>query len=273
MPDTTPSRTDAGTEHSWATKVAARLRGAPSPILRRVYAGLRAVYHLRHRRICPICDGRAERFQPLTQFSPPDLLCPGCGSYARHRALWLFLTERTDLFSSELRLLHVAPEPMYEPILRSRPNLVYLSADLEASLAMTQFDVTDIPYPAESFDVILCSHVLEHVVDDRRAMSELYRVLATDGWAVIQSPVDATRASTFEDPEITDPAERERLFHQHDHVRVYGRDYKHRLEEAGFLVEVVPFADQLDPGVVDRHGLQPSEHIHVCRKPRSDAGD
>jgi SAM-dependent methyltransferase len=145
-------------------------------------------------------------------FPPRPAACPGCDSRERQRLLYLYLHERTNLFKDRLRVLHVAPEDCLQPKLASSPNIDYISADLSSSTAMTRMDITDIQFPNGSFDVILCSHVLEHVGDDRRAMRELHRILRPGGWAILQVPVDSSQEHTFEDPRVTDPRERERLF-------------------------------------------------------------
>lgn len=214
---------------------------------------------------CPCCGGRFSRF--LDVGSPRRAAaCPRCDSRERQRLLHLYLHERTRLFSDPLRVLHVAPEDCLQPILRGLKNLDYLSADLSPGAAMVTMDLMDIRFPDESFDVILCSHVLEHVPDDRRAMRELHRVLRPGGWAILQVPVDPSRATTLEDPAVTAPAERAQLFGQSDHVRVYGRDYAARLREAGFAVQVVPFAADLPPAVARASGLDEHEQIFHCGK-------
>ena len=106
--------------------------------------------------------------------------------------------------------------------------------------------------------------VHHHVPDDRAAMREFRRVLSPRGWAILQSPLDSRRAVTFEDFSIQDPAERERVFGQFDHVRIYGRDYFDRLTSAGFRVEAVPFADQVGALAAARHALKPEEVV-LCR--------
>lgn len=116
-------------------------------------------------------------------------------------------------------------------------HLDYLTADLLNPTVMVKMDITAIQYPDNTFDIIYCSHVLEHVADDRKAMRELHRVLKPDGWAVIMVPITAEKS--FEDPSIIDPSARTRVFGQHDHVRRYGPDFKARLAEAGFKVEPV----------------------------------
>ena len=130
---------------------------------------------------------------------------------------------------------------------------------------MVKMDITDIQYPDESFDVIYCSHVLEHVVDDRKAMSEFRRVLKSDGWAILLVPI--TVETTYEDPSIVDPAERLKHFGQDDHVRRYGKDYVERLRAAGFKVSVSNASDLCQEPEVLQMGLTPaSGEIFFCTK-------
>jgi SAM-dependent methyltransferase len=198
---------------------------------------------------------------------PNNPICPRCGAQARHRALWLYLHERTNLFDGKgLSVLHFAPEHALGRRLAATPGIRYVSADLDAPEAMEHFDITDIPHADDTWDVILCIHVLEHVPDDRRAMRELHRILKPDGWAIVLVPLDLDRAETYEDPSIIDPAERERAFWQPDHLRLYARDFPDRLRDAGFEVTVDRWVRGLDPGVIQRHGLFPLEDMYVCRK-------
>ena len=156
------------------------------------------------------------------------------------------------------------PEPYLARLFRAAENVDYLSGDLMDVNAMVRMDITDIQYPDNSFDVVYCSHVMEHVPDDRRAMRELCRVLVPEGWAILQVPI--TAETTFEDPSVTDPRERERQFGQFDHVRRYGPDYADRLADAGFVVEIIDYAGKLGYREAAKYGLQPNEHIYSCRK-------
>ena len=231
-----------------------------------VYWRLRALLYIGNRRICPCCNCHFRKF--LSFRARLDAQCPRCGSVERHRLMWLYLKYQTNLFSDTLRLLHFAPEYIFQKNFASFPNLDYVSADLDSPLAMTKVDIMNIPYENNSFDVILCSHVLEHVSDDQKAMRELFRVLMPGGWAILQSPVDHQRHDTFEDPNITSPQDRLRFFGQSNHVRVYGCDYKDRLEKAGFSVEVDGYVRSLGADKINLHGLPEDEFIYLCTKPK-----
>jgi SAM-dependent methyltransferase len=218
---------------------------------------------------CPCCDGRFRRFRVYeTEAGQREAMCPRCGALGRHRVDWLFIRDHVGLPRNEtkIRLLHVAPEYALQRRLAEHANVSYVSADLDSAMAMERMDVTDLGYDDNSFDAIVCNHVLEHVPDDRKAMRELNRVLKSGGWAMLQTPVDQAREKTLEDPSVTDEAERTRLFGQHDHVRLYGRDYKDRLEEAGFSVTVEAYAKKLPAPIVAGQHLDLDEEIYFCRK-------
>ncbi|MEJ2217489.1 MAG: methyltransferase domain-containing protein [Gemmatimonadota bacterium] len=233
------------------------------------YQAIRPLFYLGNRFICPCCGGRFRKLRPFGVRRRQNAWCPKCGSLERHRLLWLFLRDRTNLFSEDVRLLHFAPEKVLQDLIAPLHNVDYTSADLDSPHAMTAVDIVDLPWAADTFDAILCSHVLEHVPDDRRAMRELLRVLKPGGWAILQVPVDRDRPGTYEDPAITSPEERERAFGQHDHVRVYGLDYADRLEEAGFAVNVDGYVRTLPPAVAEKHALWSDEDIYFCSKPHN----
>ncbi len=208
---------------------------------------------------CPCCGGTFGSFAPHR--ARPHAKCPRCGALERHRALWLYLAQRTDLLSAPLRVLHLAPERQLQRHLAGRSNLSYRSADLDSPLADDAVDVQALPYADGAFDVVLCNHVLEHVDDDRRAMRELARVLAPGGWAIVTCPIDGRLAATVEDPAVVAPADRLRVYGQEDHARRYGRDFGERLAEAGFAVTVERVVEQLPAAVVTRHGLRRDDPV------------
>jgi SAM-dependent methyltransferase len=178
--------------------------------------------------------------------------------------IWRFFEERTNLFEAPVkRMLHVAPEPELSRRFRESPFVDYLSIDIDMPAAMMHMDVTDLSLDDESFDVVYCSHVLEHIPDDRKAIAELFRVLKPGGWAILQVPV--LREATEEDPTAVTPEERLRRFGQADHVRAYGPDYRDRLAQGGFDVTVDDFAQQLD----SRYAVDRTEQVYYCTKPGS----
>lgn len=221
---------------------------------------------------CPCCESNFPKFVPGGVKLRPNAMCPRCGSLERHRLMQLYFRNRTNLYSARLKVLHFAPEACLELSLDNNPDIDYVSADLYSPRAKQKIDITNIPYPDATFDVVLCSHVLEHIPDDRQAMRELRRVLKPDGWALLQVPIDRKRQVTFEDPSVTDPAERARLFGQHDHVRWYGQDYPARLRECGFDVRIDRFMDELPADAVQRFGLGVGEEMYFCRRDANWAG-
>jgi len=235
---------------------------------------VRSVAYAGEGRACDVCGRTARAFLPFgdplrTRGTPPrpDAKCPHCGSLERHRLAWRFLSERTDLFDGRDKyVLHVAPERCLQPRLQARLGEAYWSADLMRPSARLKMDITDMPLADDSVDVVYCSHVLEHIPDDRAAMSEIARVLKPEGWALLVVPMrDADE--TFEDPSITTDEGRREAFGQADHVRWYGADFQDRLQEAGLEVERLGVADVVpDPALREQHGLPDSlEPMWWCR--------
>lgn len=224
----------------------------------------RFAYYVGTRHECNICGASLRTFEIYSTTARDPLQCPFCYSRPRHRVAYMYFQQKTNLFDgTPKRMLHIAPEPSLERRFREIPGIDYLSGDLDSDAAMVQMDITDIRYPDSSFDVIYCSHVLEHVPDDRRAMRELARVLKPGGWAVIAVPI--IRDRTLEDPAITSPEARTKAYGQWDHVRAYGPDFADRLRESGFDVTVDGFTKGLSEEIVRRHGLS-REDVYFLRK-------
>jgi Methyltransferase domain len=210
-------------------------------------------------RECPCCGGRFRRMARLL-ISGWGGICPRCRSHPRHRAIALLLA-RGELPGR--RLLHFAAEPVFDQVFARMPEVERVTADLHAP-ADLRLDITDIDLPDSSFDLIFCSHVLEHVPDDRTAMRELRRVLVDGGLALVLVPYRPA-VTTYEDPSITSPLDRMVAFGQQDHVRIYGSDLSDRLHEAGFEVEDRTVAELFDETTVERSELDPDEHFFLCR--------
>lgn len=247
-----------------------------------VYRSFFAQIHKGTTYFCPFCNGCFNRFLPdgataavLHQYEVigggyrTNCLCPACGSKDRERLLLLYLQQYTKLFTPQqppLHILHVAPEPQLKKLFQKLPHLQYLNADLNPGAADVQMDITNIPYPDAAFDAILCNHVLEHIPDDAQAMSELYRVLKPNGWAILQVPYAQGLPQTYENPHITRPADRETHFGQFDHVRIYGQDYVTRLTKAGFTVTVLTAKEAVGIENVQKLSLIANERIFVGNK-------
>lgn len=220
-------------------------------------------------RYCPICETNHEKFNSFGYNPREDALCPTCGSLERHRLSWLVIKDKIknkDITNNNL--LHIAPEKIFMEKFTNLFKENYLTADLYDKNAKIKMDIKNIEYPNESFDYIYCSHVLEHIQDDKKAMRELNRVLKKDGWAILLVPI-MTKGPTEEDHSINTPAERMKHYGHPDHVRNYGCDYKERLEESGWEVEVIYAEDFLTPKKIELMGItKAAGEIYFCTKKR-----
>lgn len=241
------------------------LPGRYRPTLAWLYFGATANFYRGDQVSCPCCGGQFSQFISAST-GRDNVVCPRCLSLERHRLLWLYFQARTSLFSQPAKLLHIAPELSFYHAFKQLHHLDYVPADLNSPLATVRMDITHIQYPDDTFDVIVCNHVLEHIPDDDKAMCELYRVLKPGGWAVIQSPLDTQLAETFEDAAIITPQQRLQYYKHEDHKRLYGRDYVHRLEAVGFRVTVDAYVKTLSAETVREYGLSVNEDIYHCAK-------
>jgi SAM-dependent methyltransferase len=207
-----------------------------STFSRKVYYNFNKIRYEGTKYFCPICEQGFNEFLTGPDKSRKNSKCPGCGSLERQRLLWLYLTRRLEIKNQKITLLNIAPDYATQTALKKLKDIDYISIDLNSSLAIKKNDITNLDFKDNCFDAIICYHVLEHVEDDRKAMSELFRVLKLNGWAILQSPIENDRAITFEDETVTTPSEKLGVFGQEDHVRIYGRDYNQRLAKAGFVV-------------------------------------
>lgn len=212
---------------------------------------------------CPVCEKSYKKFLPYGRINPrQNALCPNCLSLERHRLIWLYLEEKTDFFQKKLHVLHIAPEACFIKRFEKVHGDQYVTADIESPLAKVKMDIHEIPFDENTFDVVLCNHVLEHVKDDIKALHEISRVLKPGGFAILQVPFfNPVPDHTLEDSTVTDKREREKLFGQDDHVRKYGKDYAARIEQGG--LEAVPeqFVNTISDDTRKKYGLVKGEII------------
>ena len=247
----------------------------PRPVLQRVAEWIVPVVgllYLGKGKQCPLCGCQRRKFLPYGYVtSRENALCPNCLSLERHRLLWLWLLRESDIGRGAMalpKMLHIAPEvALMRKFRKMYANNAerYVTADLESPLADIHFDVQQIPLEDESFDCVICNHIMEHVEDDGKALGEIYRIMRRGGWGVILSPVELEREKTFEDDTITDRAERTRIFGQYDHRRIYGRDYAERLRAAGFEVYDIDYKNELSKAEQQLYAL-PADHLYIVCK-------
>lgn len=266
------------------------LNTLPRPILIRLSIVVRPVlaFLLNGNRFTDPIDGKSFRmFLPYgydTQRN--NVLSPSTLSLERHRLLWLYLQNETDFFQSELvsdsnpnrvklrdaetgsalKVLHFAPEQEFYKRFKKQENIDYTTTDLLSPLADVKADICNLPFGDNTYDIIFCNHVLEHIPDDTKAMQELFRVLKPGGMGIFQIPQDLSRTKTFSDDSIVDQKERAKIFGQYDHVRVYGRDYFDKLRSIGFNVIEEDYTNKIAPELVEKYCLAKGEIIPVCFK-------
>ena len=251
---------------------------------RRVSKAARPYLYAGNRVQCPFCNGRFRRFAPTGVLERPfwrsetakrllaldyiavcNQQCPRCGSSERHRLAYFYLRDALNFDAlSGIKLLDVGPDEFVTSALFDRTDLDYVSIDSSRTNATRIMDVTDLKFKDNTFDCVICYHVLEHVKDDRKAMSELFRVLKPGGWGILQVPIWSDR--TFEDDSI--PSSDYLKYYGHaDHVRRYGPDYMDRLESVGFKVTRDGYVRKLPKEFVRKNGLLETEDIYYCEKP------
>lgn len=245
---------------SSTARASAHARATPPPVAAPVF--------------CPICGLATERLAPGPG-GRPLAACPWCGSLERHRLLTVLLGGMAaDLAGG--RFLEVAPSPFTTGLLSRLGPSRLVTCDVDPSADGRSVDVraslTRLPFRDGVFDLVVCLHVLEHVRDDRSAVSELARVLAGTGYGVVQVPWEAGKP-TDEHPEPVSEAERIARFTRADHVRQYGgTTLEERLAAAGLEVARFASADLFGPDVVRTLGLAPAEMTWLVRPARPDGG-
>ncbi len=246
--------------------IAFLIRYVPRKYLQRISGpGLKiAGWFLTGNRVqCPVCSRSFRKFLPYGRLKPrPNALCPNCLSLERHRLIWLYLKEKTAFFQTKQSVLHIAPEACFIPRFEEIHQEKYVTADLESPLAKVKMDIHHMPFDDNTFDAVLCNHVLEHVDDDIQAMGEINRVLKPGGFAILQVPFfSPIPDKTISDPSIKDRKTREKLFGQDDHVRRYGHDYSERINASGLRAVEDDFVNTLPEKDLRRFGLVKGETI------------
>jgi SAM-dependent methyltransferase len=248
------------------------LNKLPRPLLIRLSYVFRAFAPLLYKGDnveCPVCGRKSRKFLSYGSnvAHRENVLCPYDLTLERHRLMWLYLERESNFFTADkLSVLHIAPEQCFHKKFKQQSNLDYLTADLVSPIADMHFDLHDIPLEDNRFDVIFCNHVMEHVDDAHRCMSELYRVMKPGGWGILQVPQDMSRTETYEDRSITSPEEREKHYWQKDHVRLFGKDYPQWLEKAGFSVTIGFGENPLSDEEVERYRLLKNEILYIVHK-------
>ena len=245
------------------------LNTVPRPLLIKLSYVIRpfiAFYLKGNKYTDPIDNKSFRKFLPYGyEVQRQNVLSPSTLSLERHRLLWLYLTNETNFFTSKKKVLHMAPEQCFLSRFK-KLNHEYITADIDSPIADVKADIVNLPFTDNSFDVVLCNHVLEHIQDDTKAMKELFRVMKKGGMGIFQVPQDLNRDVTFEDNSITDPKERAKIFGQYDHVRVYGRDYFDKLRSIGFKVEEVNYSQKISSELSSRYRLMEGELLPVVFK-------
>ncbi|HUW14889.1 MAG TPA: class I SAM-dependent methyltransferase [Anaerolineae bacterium] len=236
-----------------------RARWMAVAVLSRMSDDIRLALHNSRKVTCEYCGWEGNSFYVMNVPSGNryNVQCRRCGSMDRYRLLLMYLRQTTGFFSQRARVLDISPAPPFQKMCLAQENLNYVSIDLSSSLAMIRADITRLCFADDSFDVVICYHVLEHVRDDVRAIREVHRVLSPNGLAILQVPISERLEETVE---YGKPREAEC-----GHVRTYGRDYPLRLRSAGFEVHEDDFAFQLNRETIERYGVTP-ERIFVVRK-------
>ena len=218
---------------------------------------------------CNCCGKSFRKFKPKGNFNLRlNAVCPFCNSLERLRLLLFYLQNETDIFTAPRSLLHFAPEEQMKVIFKRTLTLTYTNVDLNPNFADEQADITDLQYSDKSFDYIICSHVLGHVPDEAKAISELYRVLKDDGAAFIMTIINWNNPKTFESKDIQTVEERLKYYTEPDLVRLHGADFATRIEKEGFHVESIDYRSHFDKKTHERYSLGDGnrEFIFKCTK-------
>ncbi len=245
------------------------VRKIPRPILIKfsfLFSGIISIFYKGKKYECPICEHKFRKMLPYGNKGAVNRLCPKCLSLERHRLIWLYLKQKTKFFTDNLKVLHIAPEQSFFKRFKALDNLDYTTGDLESPIVDVHFDIQNMPFKDNTYDIVICNHVLEHIPNEHKAITEIYRILKKGGWAILQVPINPNFEKTYEDPSITDPKEREKHFGQYDHLRYHGKDYGKRLEAGGFTVDENKFVKTFTNEQIDYYRLPKNETLYIAKK-------
>ncbi len=213
---------------------------------------------------CNVCEKELKSF--VLSHNGQDKLCPYCGSLPRTRVLWQYLKEKQDIETRKIKVLDFSPQRYFKKRFKALNNITYVDSDYESKSCLKNYDICNIDEADETYDLIICYHVLEHVKNDKKAMSELYRILKPAGNLLIQVPFNKEEMTIEEGKEELSAELRKELFGQDDHVRIYYlNDLVERLKISSFQVEILQFAKN-NP-IFSNMGVNENDTILVCKKP------
>jgi SAM-dependent methyltransferase len=219
--------------------------------------------------VCSCCKSTFREFAPFGDNRRKNAWCPKCESLERHRLLWMYFENKTNLYKEPLKVLHVAPETVFFHLFKKQKNIDYHPGDIYNNLypAGTEyFDLLNHNLPDNSFDVIICNHVFQYIEDDKKAMQNIYKLMKKGGWGIMQVPINTARTTTYEDSSITDPLERLKAFGLKEHVRYYSYDYADRLRAAGFNVTVDDYTKEFTDQEIYKYGFWKGDAVYYCTK-------
>lgn len=245
------------------------------PIFKIIYHGDKYECNICHSNLKLMKDGGIndvffEQHRVIGGGARKHVTCPVCNSGDRERFVYYYLKHNTDLFKDSCSaVLHFAPEPHIEQEIRNNPSCKYITGDIVPGRADYVVDITNIQFSENMFDYVICNHVIEHIIDEEKAINELKRVLKPDGTIILSTPISISDEKTYENPNIISPEDRLKYFGQEDHVRLYGLDVKERWSKYGLIIDEYNSEDITDKNIVDKYGFIVGDRIFICKKAES----
>ncbi len=255
-----------------------------SRLIKKIYLIMRRWYYIGDEYKCPICNNSFRRMLPggfdlevVKKFNiigsgrRENNICPYCQSTDRDRLVYVYLKQETRIFQKKVKVLHVGPELSLYRVLKKSKNILYVTGTkyyegIYYPKNIGFVDLLELPYGEGEFDMVICNHILEHIDDDSKAISEIYRVTTTGGSAILQVPISNELEATYEDTSVKSKKLREEHFGQFDHVRIYGRDYGSKLESAGFKVQTYHPSYDNNEEELNKFALNKNEKLFIAHK-------